>query len=308
MLERLPVSDGALAGHPDLLPQPARTSLVRCLVTQVDGMGRGSIGISVSQRESAANRRVSVRRSIRVLRRAGRSRARVGHRRRPARRAGGAGRVGLRPRCPRAGPGAPLGKLDDLRECGSCPRCASGSTSCSGRSFKPRALPATIAGIDPSSIPAAEMAARVRDLLEECPSWLDLSPLTFQLAEEIRLREGSPTLTPAAMPASTASSSSTGSSIGSNSTGGCSCGWPGSGNARDSTDLSTSALACASELSDEQYAVPSHPFTVELTTRSLVLPALSRERLTIGRGARGVGTSASTLAARWAAVRGPEPA
>jgi hypothetical protein len=35
-------------------------------------------------------------------------------------------------------------------------------------------------------------------------------------------------------------------------------------------DLATSALACASELSDEQYAVPSHPFTVELTTRSLV--------------------------------------
>ena len=114
------------------------------------------------------------------------------------------------------------------------------------------------------------MAARVQALFDRCPSWLDLSPLTFQLAEEIRLREGSPNPDPV----------------------------------RDSgiyrflfehrlidrlelyrrmllwmawfwkcsglTDLSTSALACASELSDEQYAVPSHPFTVELTTRSLI--------------------------------------
>ena len=77
------------------------------------------------------------------------------------------------------------------------PRCASGSTSCSGRSFKPRPFPATIAGIDPSSISAAEMATRVRTLLERCPSWLDLSPLTFELAEEIRLREGSPSPDPA---------------------------------------------------------------------------------------------------------------
>src|SRR5262249_23207551 len=60
-----------------------------------------------------------------------------------------------------------------------------------GSDFQARALPATIAGIDPSSIPPALMAARVSALLEECPSWLDLSPLTFELAEEIRLREGS---------------------------------------------------------------------------------------------------------------------
>jgi hypothetical protein len=33
----------------------------------------------------------------------------------------------------------------------------------------------------------------------------------------------------------------------------------------------------AAQLSDEQYAVPSHPFTVELTTRSL-LAAQARMR------------------------------
>ena len=139
-----------------------------------------------------------------------------------------------------------------------------------GPDFQASPVPATIAGIDPASISAAEMAARVGALLESCPSWLDLSPLTFQLAEEIRLREGSPSPDPAR----------------------------DSGiyrflferrligrlelyrrmlvwmawfwRSRRLDDLSTLALACATQLSDEQYAVPSHPFTVELTTRSLL--------------------------------------
>ena len=37
----------------------------------------------------------------------------------------------------------------------------------------------------------------------------------------------------------------------------------------DENELSRSALALGCQLSDEQYAVPSHPFTVALTTRSL---------------------------------------
>jgi hypothetical protein len=269
VLERLPVSDGALAGHPDMLPQPARTSLVRCLVTQVDGMGRGSIGISVSQGNE---------------RRTGAFLCDV--------RSGFCDALGeVEPESAAAG-----GLLDELAEQAEsdCARdvpelalgLLAGSLTVSanevppkvrdwldrllGAGFQARVLPATIAGIDPCSIPAAAMAARVRDLFEECPSWLDLSPLTFQLAEEIRLREGSPQPDP-----------------------GRDAGvyrylfehrlinrlelyrrmllwmawfWKCSG----LIDLSTSALACASELSDEQYAVPSHPFTVELTTRSLV--------------------------------------
>lgn len=269
MLERVPVSDGAPAGNPDLLPEPARRCLVRSLVTQVDGMGRGSIGISVSH----------------------------GNERRTAAflcdvRSGFCDAMGeVEPESATAG-----GLLDELAEQAesNCARdvpelalgLLAGTLTASahevppsvrdwldlllGRGFRARVLPATIAGIDPSSIPAAEMAARVRALFEECPSWLDLSPLTFQLAEEIRLREGSPIPDP-----------------------GRDAGiyrflfehrlidrlelyrrmlfwmawfWKCSG----LTELATSALACASELSDEQYAVPSHPFTVELTTRSLV--------------------------------------
>src|SRR5262249_4300523 len=39
-------------------------------------------------------------------------------------------------------------------------------------------------------------------------------------------------------------------------------------NAAGRVELSRSAFALAGELSDEQHAVPSHPFTVSLTTRS----------------------------------------
>ncbi len=106
-------------------------------------------------------------------------------------------------------------------------------------------------------------------VLDACPSWLDPSPLTFELAEEIWLREGRTAADPdrdagayrflfehrlihrlelyrrmllwmAWL-------------------------WKFSGE----VELSRSALALACQLSDEQYAVPSHPFTVELTTRSL---------------------------------------
>jgi hypothetical protein len=140
-----------------------------------------------------------------------------------------------------------------------------------GHEFQPAAFPATIPGLDPSSIPGDEMPARARALLEACPSWLDVSPLTFELAEEICLREGRPTALPDP-----------------DRDAGLfrflfehrlihrlelyrrmllwmACLWNGSGR----VELAKSALGLASQLSDEQYAVPSHPFALELTTRSL---------------------------------------
>ena len=138
-----------------------------------------------------------------------------------------------------------------------------------GPDFQPAGLPTTISGMDPSSIPGEEMPRRIRALLDACPTWLDRSSLTFELAEEICLREGRPAADPdrdagayrylfehrlvhrlelyrrmllwmAWL-------------------------WKFTGPA----ELSRSALALAGQLSDEQYAVPSHPFAVELTTRSL---------------------------------------
>ncbi len=264
-----PSSDASPSEYRDMRPRLVRPRLVHCLVTQVDGSGRGSIGISVSNHEQ--------RRTAAFL---------------CDLRSGICDALGeVEPESDRAG-----GLLDELEEqadaecardvpdlalgllSGSLTMCASAVPPTVrewldlmlGPNFQASPVPATIAGIDPASISNAEMATRVSTLLERCPSWLDLSPLTFQLAEEIRLREGSPRPDPA----------------------------------RDSgiyrflferrligrlelyrrmllwmawfwksrclDDLSTLALACATELSDEQYAVPSHPFTVELTTRSLL--------------------------------------
>ena len=76
-----------------------------------------------------------------------------------------------------------------------------------------------------------------------------------------------PTLIETRVP--TAFYSNTGSSTASSYTNACSCGWRGLWKFLDELELSRSALALACQLSDEQYAVPSHPFTVELTTRSL---------------------------------------
>jgi hypothetical protein len=138
-----------------------------------------------------------------------------------------------------------------------------------GPGFQPAGVPARIPGLDVSSIRQAEMPGRAATVLDACPSWLDSSPLTFELAEEIWLREGRTAADPER-----------------------------DGGAYrflfehrlihclelyqrmllwmawlwkflDELELSRSALALASQLSDEQYAVPSHPFTIELTSRSL---------------------------------------
>jgi len=59
--------------------------------------------------------------------------------------------------------------------------------------------------------------------------------------------------------------------------------------------LGQSALTLAEQLSDAQHAVPSHPFVVDLITRSLVAAqarVLKREqggRGRVGRGTNGLG-------------------
>jgi hypothetical protein len=139
-----------------------------------------------------------------------------------------------------------------------------------GPSFQPSAFPATIAGLDTSSISAAEMPRRVDALFERCPSWVDSSPLTFDLAEEIFLRQGRPSADPVRDAGAYRYLFEH-------------ClshrlelyrrmllwmAWLWKCSAQP--ELSVSALALQSQLSDEQYAVPSHPFMVGLTTRSLM--------------------------------------
>ncbi len=107
-------------------------------------------------------------------------------------------------------------------------------------------------------------------MLDACPSWIDASHLTYELAEEIALREGDTTPDPRR-----------------------DAGayrylfehrlqgqlewyrrmlfWMATfWHAACDDDLGRSALALAVQLSDAQHVVPGHPFTVALTTRSLV--------------------------------------
>jgi hypothetical protein len=138
-----------------------------------------------------------------------------------------------------------------------------------GTGFQPSGSMGIFPRDDTSSIADEEMAAHAHAVLDACPSWLDRSALTFELAEEIALREGSMAPDPVR-----------------------DAGayrylfehllihrlemyrrmllwmawvWQGSG----LPGLSESAFVLACQLSDEQYEVPSHPFTVALSTRSL---------------------------------------
>jgi hypothetical protein len=138
-----------------------------------------------------------------------------------------------------------------------------------GPTFQPSGLTGIVPGMEEATIPDQELAARAHEVLDACPSWLDRSPLTFELAEEITLREGLSPPDP------------------DRDSGAYRflfehlllhrlelyrrmlfwMAWVWQGSAR--ADLARSAFALACHLSDEQYEVPSHPFTVALSTRSL---------------------------------------
>jgi len=244
------------------------TRLASCVVTPVDGQGRGLVVISVnqgSQRRTAAFV-CDIQKGIADV---------LGEVEPESPDAGSLldeliQQPGID--CVRDVPELALGLLaGSLMLCGPAvpPEVRDWLEGTLGPKFQPAGLPATIPGFDPSSIPHAEMPQRARLVLDACPSWLDVSPLTFELAEEIWLREGKRTVDPdrdagayrflfehrlihrlelyrrmllwmAWL-------------------------WRCSGQ----EELVRSALVLASQLSDEQYAVPSHPFTLMFTTRSL---------------------------------------
>jgi hypothetical protein len=152
-----------------------------------------------------------------------------------------------------------------------------------GPEFRPRPFPSPFPGWNPGLVAFEEMPERSRQVLEACPSWLDDSALTYELAEEIALRER-------------------GSAPDPRRDAGAyrylfehrlqgqlelyrrrlfwmALFW----RAADAHELARSALALAWQLSDAQHVVPSHPFTVALATRSLTA---AQERLRQGLGPR----------------------
>jgi hypothetical protein len=153
-----------------------------------------------------------------------------------------------------------------------------------GPDVQPRPFPIPFPDWDPKTMAAEERAERARLVLEACPTWSDGSDLTHDIALELLFREGDSPPDPhrdagayrylfehrlrgqlelyRRMLLWMASF------------------WQ----AADDPARGKAALALAVELSDEQHAVPGHPFTVALTTRSL---AAAQANLRAGRRARG---------------------
>ena len=59
-----------------------------------------------------------------------------------------------------------------------------------GRGFEPRPLPTPTAEWSLEPAGSSDLLLRADEVLRACPTWLDRSPLTFELAEEVCLREG----------------------------------------------------------------------------------------------------------------------
>ncbi len=114
-----------------------------------------------------------------------------------------------------------------------------------------------------------ETADRSRAVLDACPDWRDDSPLTYEMAEEVLLREGD-------VPPDPKRDSGAYRYLFEHRLQGqleeyrrmllwMAGFWRGGGN----EPLSRAALDLAAQLSDAQHIVPGHPFTIALTTRSL---------------------------------------
>ncbi len=140
-----------------------------------------------------------------------------------------------------------------------------------GAVFRPRpfALEPLGANWDPEALAFDEVRARALDVLDACPGWVDDSDLTYEIAEELLLREGDAPPDPI------------------RDSGAYRFLFEGRRPARLELDLrmlswmsafwlssveadrALSAATMAWQLSDAQHVVPGHPYIVELTTRSL---------------------------------------
>ena len=136
--------------------------------------------------------------------------------------------------------------------------------------FRALPFPAPFPGWDPSVLPFDEMPDRAQAVFAACSSWLDDSPLTYELAEEIALREGAEALPDPKRDAGAYRFLFEHRLLGQLELYRRMLYWMASfWQAAGREHLGRSALALAWQLSDAQHSVPGHPFTVALSTRSL---------------------------------------
>jgi hypothetical protein len=241
---------------------------VGCLVTAVDGTGRGTITVSASLAEErrTAVFLCDVERGVIAV---------VGQIEKEGPEAGGL-LAGFRGRAAATGlVEVPELALGLLAGCLTVSRPADSRLARDwleqtlGIGFELRPLPTPSIEFDLPPLDPAEAHVRAAEIVDACPGWLDCSRLTSELAKEILLREGRTTSDPVR----------------------------DSGAFRflfqhrvmhrlelyrrmllwmgwfwtygDEPELARAARVLAGQLSDEQYAVPSHPFAVVLMARSL---------------------------------------
>ncbi|MHB1555925.1 MAG: hypothetical protein ACYC61_00460 [Isosphaeraceae bacterium] len=122
---------------------------------------------------------------------------------------------------------------------------------------------------DEVALRADELPARAELVLDACPSWLDRSPLTCELAREIALRDEhaipDPFRDAGAFRYLFEHRLSRRLELYARMLLWMTWVWRGTGYA----ELARAAHVLAGQLADEQYAVPSHPFIVALSARSL---------------------------------------
>jgi hypothetical protein len=262
-------SDRAETSRSLVLAGPrSQPRIVRCLVTAVDGEGRGSIMISASQE---FQRRTAVflcdvqRGIIDVL-------GMVESESNLAGRLVDELRSQAQVDCVEGVPELALRLLaGSLMLCGPSvpPAVRHWLEGTLGHRFQPQPLPTRITGGGWAEVSGPSLFRRALEVLDTCPTWLDVSPLTFELAEEISLREGK---------AATDPQRDAGAyrylfehrliyrlELYRRMLLWMAWFWQYSGQA----ELAQTAELLAWQLSDEQFAVPAHPFAVALMTRSL---------------------------------------
>lgn len=138
-----------------------------------------------------------------------------------------------------------------------------------GPAFRGCSIPPPFAGWDPASLPFGEVAGRSESVLDSCPRWLDGSALTYEIAEELLLRQSD-------LPPDPVRDAGAYRFLFERRLSGeldlyrrmllwMASFWQASGD----DELGKSALALGWQLSDAQHTVPSHPFSVRLMSRSI---------------------------------------
>ena len=251
-------------------PGRARPSRLRCLVTALDGDGRGSIVVASTDRGRwvAASFLCDVWRGVvEVI-------GEVGDR--PAQTSG------FLDLFAETEPRDLVEDVADLADgllAGSLLLCDHSTSPALrywlertvGPDFAPRPFLDLIGDGDLADHALVRMAGPARAILDACPDWVDTSALTFDLAEEIALRSGGK------LPPDPIRDAGAYRYLFEHHLAArlehyrrmllwMASFWQASGD----PELGRSALALAWQLADPQHAVPGHPFTVALTTRSLL--------------------------------------